>query len=219
MTLRAVGFDLDETLAVPARDREAILHEATSEVGAPALSRESYLEAHARHLTSESRAPIFADLLDGRDAAVDPERLARAYRERLTESLSLVDGAVDLLESLRADYRVGLLTNGPVVAQRDKIESLGLSDAFDATLVSGELAAGKPDERAFAALLDALGVDASEAAYVGDDPEADVAGASDAGLAAVQVIHDGGPPPSPLADARVERAELAAALPGVLQSL
>ena len=219
MTLRAVGFDLDETLAVPVRDRETLLREATSDVDAPDLTRSSYLDAHGRHLTRESRTPIFADLLDDHDAAVDPTRLAAAYRERIADSLALLDGTERLLDGLRRDYRVGLLTNGPVVAQRDKLDVLGLTDAFDASLVSGELTAGKPDERAFAALVDALDVDADEAVYVGDDPEADVRGASQAGLRAVQVVYDGGPEPSPLADAHVERSSLVATLPDLVQSL
>lgn len=219
MAPRAVGFDLDETLAVPVRDRSTILREATRDVDAPALTRSSYLDAHGRHLTRESRAPIFADLLDGHDTTADPERLAAAYRERIADSLALLDGTERLLDALRGDYRVGLLTNGPVVAQRDKIDVLGLADAFDVSLVSGELAAGKPDERAFAALVDALDVDAAEAVYVGDDPEADVRGASQASLHVVQVVYDGGPEPSPLADAHVARSSLVATLPDIVHSL
>jgi putative hydrolase of the HAD superfamily len=217
--LRAVGFDLDETLAVPSRDRATILREATRAVDAPALTREAYLDAHARHLTRESREPIFADLLADHDASVDPDRLAAVYRDRVSSSLELVDGTTDLLGSLRGEYRVGLLTNGPVVAQRDKIETLGLDGSFDAALVTGELPAGKPDGRAFASLLDALGVAPHETVYVGDDPEADVEGAAKAGLVTVQVRYEGGPEPSPLADAHVERSALASALPDMLQSL
>lgn len=219
MPIRAVGFDLDETLAVPERKRSSILRAATEAVDAPPLTREAYLDAHARHLTRESRTPIFADLLDGHEDDVDPDRLAAAYRDRIADSLALLDGTETLLDSLRADYRVGLLTNGPRVAQRDKLAVLGLTDAFDATLVSGELDAGKPDERAFAALVAALGVDPAETAYVGDDPEADIEGAANGGLRAVQVCYDGGPDPSPVADAHVDRANLVSSLPDVLQSL
>ena len=219
MPIRAVGFDLDETLAVPERKRSSILRSATEAVDAPALTREAYLDAHARHLTRESRTPIFADLLADHDADVDPDRLAAAYRERIADALVLLDGVEGLLDSLRGGYRVGLLTNGPRVAQRDKLAVLGLTGAFDAALVSGELDAGKPDARAFAALVEALGADPAETAYVGDDPEADVAGASNAGLRTVQVCYEGGPDPSPVADAHVDRADLVSALPAVLQSL
>jgi len=63
VTITAVGFDLDETLAVPTRERTAILADATADVDAPPLSREAYLDVHSRHLTSDSRTPIFEELL------------------------------------------------------------------------------------------------------------------------------------------------------------
>ena len=54
---------------------------------------------------------------------------------------------------------------------------------------SGKRAAvvGKPEERFFRAALEDMGLEASEVAMVGDDAEADVAGAKRAGLRAAQV--------------------------------
>ena len=68
MTIEAVGFDLDYTLAVPERDRARLLADAVESVGAAPITREAYLEAHRENLTGETRAPIFEDLLDGQDA-------------------------------------------------------------------------------------------------------------------------------------------------------
>nr|WP_284014697.1 hypothetical protein [Halobaculum sp. DT92] len=65
--IRAVGFDLDMTLAVPVRSRAALLDDALRAAGVPELvgtvDRQSYLDAHARHRTAESREPVFAELL------------------------------------------------------------------------------------------------------------------------------------------------------------
>jgi len=219
MTLRAVVFDLDYTLAVPDRDRETLLREAAAAAGAPSLSREAYLAAHRRNLTSETREPIFAELLADRDGEADPAEVAAAYRRSIAAALEPVPGAADLVRRLRDRYRVGLLTNGPVRAQRDKLATLGWEALFDAVVVTGDLAAGKPDERAFEAVLDRLGVAPDEAAYVGDEVEADVRGASEAGLAVVQVVWPEGPDPDPRADVHVDRAELTAELPGVLDGL
>ena len=216
MTLRAVVFDLDYTLAVPDRNRETLLREAAAAAGAPSLSREAYLAAHRRNLTSETREPIFAELLADRDGEADPAEVAAAYRRAIAAALEPVPGAADLVRRLRDRYRVGLLTNGPVRAQRDKLATLGWEALFDAAVVTGDLAAGKPDERAFEAVLDRLGVAPDEAAYVGDEVEADVRGASEAGLAVVQVVWPEGPDPDPRADGHVDRAELTAELPGVL---
>ncbi|MFC4447688.1 HAD family hydrolase [Halorussus aquaticus] len=218
MTISAVIFDFDETLAVPARSREAVLAESTEAVGAPDLSREAYLEAHAKHLDSESRTPIFAEMLP-EDSDVDPEELADAYRQKVAESLRPVEGVPGLLADLREEYALGLLTNGPSKAQWSKLDQFDWIDRFDATAITGDLAAGKPDVRAFEAVLDDLGVEPDEAVYVGDDPEADVEGARNAGLYAVQVLYEGSPDRHPDAHAYVERDSLAADLPGIVRDL
>jgi putative hydrolase of the HAD superfamily len=219
MALEAVVFDLDDTLAVTTVDRETLLVEALEAVGLPPLSREAYLAAHADNLTERSREAVFATLLDraGLDGA--PAALARAYRERVNDALEPVAGVEGLLGALRGRYRLGLLTNGSVRAQRSKLDALGWVDTFDAALVTGELPAGKPDPAAFAAVLEALDATPETTAFVGDDVEADVRGAADAGLHAVHVLAADGPEPDPAAAAHVERARLAERLPDVLERL
>jgi putative hydrolase of the HAD superfamily len=216
MSIRGVAFDLDYTLAVPDRDRETLLAEAVDQADAPPISRSEYIQAHRNHLTTESRAPIFAELLDDDTTDTDPDQLATAYREAVTTALVPIPDAEQLLRELRADYRVGLLTNGPVRAQRSKIEYLGWEPLFDTTLVTGELAAGKPDAAAFDALLTALGTAPEETVFVGDTPDEDISGADDAGIHTIQVLFDGGPQKDPRADAYIERDRLATDLAGRL---
>ena len=216
---RAVVFDLDYTLAVPTQDRTTILQRAAAEAGAPALTREAYLEAHRRNLTRETREPIFADLLEGRETDADPAAVADAYRETIAASLEALPGVETMLEDLRAEYRVGLLTNGPVRAQRDKIATLGWERAFDAALVTGELEAGKPDRRAFEAIAAELDVDPADAVYVGDEVQADVYGATNAGMDVVQVMLEDGPDPDPRATDHVDQSAIAAEFPSILDAL
>ena len=217
MTLTAVGFDLDETLAIPTRDRATILAEAVASVGAPQITREAYLEAHGRHLTSETRTPIFADLLAGRETDVDAKALADAYRREIADALVPLNGIKPFLQTLTTEYNVGLLTNGPQLAQRHKLQTLSLTQSFDVALVTGELSAGKPDPAAFKALTDALDVTAGETAYVGDDIDADIMGAANAGLIPIQVTYDGGPAPASEAAVHIPRKKLCSRLPTVLK--
>ncbi|SFS48774.1 HAD family hydrolase [Halostagnicola kamekurae] len=217
--VEAVVFDLDETLAVPDRDRETILEDVTAATGIPSISRESYLDAHRQNLTQTTRKPIFAELLADRETDADAEELAVAYRQTIADSLSPVAGVESLLADLRDRYSVGLLTNGPVRAQRDKLETLGWERAFDAALVTGELEAGKPDPRAFDAILSELAVDAENAVYVGDDVEADIAGATNAGMDAIQVLKPDGPAPDDRAAGHLAQDSIATELPDVLATL
>ena len=219
MSIRGVAFDLDYTLAVTTRDRDTILQAAVDRVGGPEISREEYLRAHRQHLTTESREPVFADILDGTTSDVDPESMATAYREGITDSLEPLDGIEAFIADLRSRYRVGLLTNGSVLAQRSKIDHLGWEGLFDTTLVTGELPAGKPDAAAFEALLDGLGTTAGETVYIGDTPLDDIEGATQSGLYAIQVLFDGGPDRDPRADAYIDRERLTRDLPGLLDGL
>ncbi|MXV62237.1 HAD-IA family hydrolase [Natronorubrum sp. JWXQ-INN-674] len=216
---QAVVFDLDYTLAVPTQDRTTILQDAAAAANAPPLSREEYLAAHRRNLTRESREPIFADLLEGRETEADPAAVANAYRETIAETLEPLPGVESMLEGLKREYRVGLLTNGPVRAQRDKLATLGWERTFDAALVTGELEAGKPDRRAFEAIVGELGVDPADAVYIGDEVEADIYGATNAGLDAIQVLLEDGPDPDPRAVAHVEQASVATAIPEVVEQI
>lgn len=216
---QAVVFDLDYTLAVPRRDRTTILEAATDAAGAPDLSRADYLEAHRRNLTGETREPIFAELLENRDTEAEPAELAEAYRDEIAADLRALPGVESMLTELGERYRIGLLTNGPVLAQRDKLRTLGWEEAFDAALVTGELKAGKPDVRAFEAIADELGVDPERAVYVGDEVEADVEGATDAGMTAIQILLEDGPDPDPRAAAHVRQETVATAVPAAVAEL
>lgn len=218
--MNAVGFDLDYTLAVPTRDRETIFREALEAVDGPPITREEYRRAHGTDVATETRAPIFATLLDRYDDTdTDPAELSTAYRERILDAIEPVPGARALVEELGRKYRVGLLTDGPYRAQYGKLEGLGWTDLFDAVVITGTLPAGKPDSRAFDALLEELDATPGETVYVGDYPEADVVGAKEAGLTAIQVVSADGPDPHPRADAVVEREHLGRELPEVIAAL
>lgn len=218
MTVSAVVFDFDHTLTFGGRSRQEILDESTAAVGAPDMTREDYLDAHSRHLDSDSRVPIFAELLP-EDSDVDPEALADAYREKVADSLEAVAGVSGMLADLKEEYALGMLTNGPAEAQQAKLDRFDWVDYFDAVVITGNIDAGKPDERAFRAVLDELGVEPAQAVYVGDDTEADVLGAKRAGMYAIQVVFEDGPDPHDEADAHVRREDIATELPRAIESL
>jgi putative hydrolase of the HAD superfamily len=203
MTLAAVVFDLDYTLAVPDRSRQTLLDDATTAAGVRDIDRQEYLAAHDADLASETRAPIFEALID----EGEPAAVTRAYRDAVEDALVPIDDAVDLLTALRRQYRVGLLTDGPVRAQQGKLDRLGWEEYFDAVVITGRLPAGKPDPRTFDAVVGELGVPAGATVFVGDHPDADIRGAKDAGMVAVQVLGEQYDR-TPEADAYVEREQL-----------
>lgn len=214
LVIRAVGFDLDDTLAVTSTDRKTLLREAAADAEIElSFGREEYRKAHDEYSGTASREPVFEALV-GDDASA----MARAYRDAVGTALEAVPSAADTVARLRGRYRVGVLTDGPDDTQRDKLHRLGWHDAFDAVVTTGTLDAPKPDGRTFRELCAALDADPSETVYVGDNPERDIAGAAAAGLVPVQVMYGGGPSAHPDAVAAIPRTELGS-LPGLIDSL
>jgi putative hydrolase of the HAD superfamily len=97
-----------------------------------------------------------------------------------------MDGAVEVLETLRRlGMALGLITNGTVRAQTQKLDSLGLRSYFQAVVISEAVGVQKPHAAIFQHALDGLGVRADHAWFVGDHPENDISGAYRAGLRTV----------------------------------
>lgn len=84
-------------------------------------------------------------------------------------------------------YKTGLITNGRHEIQSAKLKLLGLTESFDAVLISGDYSFRKPDERIFKAAAELLNVETSEMMYVGDHPKSDIEGSRNAGCVPVWV--------------------------------
>ncbi|GGN01016.1 hydrolase [Thermus composti] len=118
----------------------------------------------------------------------------------------------DFLEALREKgAHLVLLTNGVPDLQREKLAGAGLSEAFDLTLVSGEVGLGKPDPRLFRMALCPFGAGPEAAVMVGDNPQRDIRGALEAGLRAV-FVDRGFREPDPRYPAHLEVRDLREAL-------
>ncbi|MDK2981340.1 MAG: glucose-phosphatase [Chloroflexota bacterium] len=92
---------------------------------------------------------------------------------------------VEYIRSLKDKVKVGLLSNAWVNGRQKLVKLYGdFLDIFDVAVFSSEIGLRKPDERAFQAVLDKLGVAAEEAIFVDDFPH-NIAGAEQMGLHAV----------------------------------
>jgi len=101
----------------------------------------------------------------------------------------VIPGSVDGLRALTGTgVRVGVISNADgTVAQRLAEQEVlqvgpGLGVEVECVIDSGAVGVSKPDPRIFELALDAMGVDAADAWYVGDMPGIDVVGARSAGL-------------------------------------
>jgi putative hydrolase of the HAD superfamily len=88
---------------------------------------------------------------------------------------------IEMLDELKQQgYLLGIITNGRGQFQSRAIEGLGIREYFDAILISEVEQVRKPQLEIFARAMNRLGVSASDSVFVGDHPEADIAGAKGA---------------------------------------
>ncbi len=97
-----------------------------------------------------------------------------------------------VLDSLRkANFKVGLITNGRSALQRKKLSLLGLEDSFDEIIVSEEFGKRKPDISIFEEMAKRLSLPAESIFYVGDHPINDIDSATKAGYKTIWVKSNG----------------------------
>jgi len=122
----------------------------------------------------------------GYDVVPEDPRISSAIEAYFSAFLDFchpIPGTVAMLETIRASYRLGLLSNFTHAPAAIKlIDHLGLRDFFEVVLISGQIGYRKPHPMVFRKLMDSLGVDGSSLLYIGDDPEADIQGALNAGI-------------------------------------
>ena len=103
------------------------------------------------------------------------------------EGMYLDHDAIEVLESLRGSYKVGLVTNWEHAPRiHELLAELGIESLFDAVVVSDEHGAAKPDPAIFHEALIRTGVAPAEAVYVGD-MDVDVEGSMNAGMRPVLI--------------------------------
>lgn len=84
------------------------------------------------------------------------------------------------LKRLSARFRLFALSNGNADLQR-----CGVSEWFEGHVTAINAGAAKPDARIFTRLRELAAVEPSQIMHIGDDPHADVVGATQAGMQAV----------------------------------
>lgn len=184
--VNGVLFDLDNTLI----DRDlAFLNWATWFV-AEQLSIAD--EAAAKHeiewlvgldYQHGPHRPLFAAVA-GRfpDFVSDLQVLADAFPAQLREHIAPLDeqtvSLLDLLDSSGIPW--GIVTNGSPT-QLKKIERVGLTRA-QCVIVSAIFGARKPERAIFHAAANAIGVPPENILFIGDNIEADIIGAANAGM-------------------------------------
>lgn len=189
----AVLFDLDGTLCVHEQDGDALLQQTFERVGVDPFVDQTRLRAaiyDAPDANGETEFLTNAFALAAERAGAGPvpaADIAQTYMDRIDHTaVRFREGARDALDAVD-DRPVGLVTNGSRENQRQKLETLGIEDAFDAIVYAGDGLPAKPATEPFESILADLDVAAGATVNVGNSLGSDVVGANEAGVRSVWV--------------------------------
>ena len=115
----------------------------------------------------------------------ESQAAARCYRDAYDAAYRPVPGSIELLQRVKAERRIGIVTNHVVSEQVKKIATIGVEPFVDELVVSEEVGVAKPDARVFEAALSRLGGTPDEAVMIGDSWSSDIVGATGLGIRAI----------------------------------
>jgi putative hydrolase of the HAD superfamily len=192
--IRAVGFDLDNTLYDQTQHVFPFFSAAAAHLGEevglqPAMIEKTFREAW--HALGPSHPKLIDNVL-AQYGILDPQRvrmLVQMYRDCISP-LELYDGVQPLLERLCRRFPLFLITDGNEIMQRRKIERLGIGPLFRVIVFSVEQGPGlsKPHPAPFLNALRQLKYAPGECLFAGDNPRCDIAGAARVGMKTVRVL-------------------------------
>lgn len=110
------------------------------------------------------------------------EILSEDYITYLSNYNALFDGAIDVLIYLQAKYQMHIITNGFEEVQFKKLKNSNLLPFFNQIITSEKVGAKKPNPKIFSYALDIANAKAKESIMIGDNFEADILGAKNAGM-------------------------------------
>jgi phosphoglycolate phosphatase len=137
----------------------------------PGSRRFTSAQVYVRDTMGQSKADVFAALLEPEEALAATDEFARAYERIVAEGrVEPMNGALELLDILRAHEVKVCLTTGFAPSTRDAlIAALEWGSHIDLALSPADCGRGRPEPDMIFGAMDRLGVpDAGSVAVVGD---------------------------------------------------
>jgi len=214
-TIRAVVFDLDDTLYPEVEYVRSGYRVVAAALAGEKLDQNQIYDLLWREFESGDRRRVFNAVLRHIGKEDSPEEIARLieiYRQHQPE-LTLDRDVREILKTLKSQFKLGLVTDGFLPAQKLKVQALDLASHFDAICYTEELGREywKPATKAFEMMSCTLQCDPQHCVYVADNPAKDFIAPNQLGWQSIQLqcdwqIHkDKTAPPGGRAQATIRR--------------
>lgn len=195
--IKAIVFDLDDTLI---SEREYI--RSGFKVISQKIAKEYELGTQEVYrlitdLFNENTKNVFNRLLDKLNIKYNDEyikELIHEYRSHIPQ-ISLYEDAKDILEYLYStDLKIGIITDGYAITQRNKLNVLDIEKNFDCIVVTDELGKDfwKPHQKPYEIMKEKLGVEYKNMVYVGDNISKDFVTANKLGMNTIFINREDG---------------------------
>ena len=118
--------------------------------------------------------------------------LGERFVEERKKSPFVYEDTYQVLDELKGQYKLVLLTNGSPSLQNLKLEiTPEIPPYFDHIIISGDFGKGKPDASLFEHMMNKAGITAEEGIMVGDNLNTDILGSSRIGMKNVWINREG----------------------------
>ena len=112
-------------------------------------------------------------------------QLAIDYIEHLSDFNHLIPDALTVLELLKSNYKMHIITNGFKEVQKRKLQKSDLIQYFETVTISEDVGVKKPHKLIFNHALTAANANVESSIMIGDNFNADIIGALGVGMKAI----------------------------------
>ncbi len=193
--LKCVAFDMDDTLYDELDYYQSGLAAVASVIaGDYQFAEETVFDALWDIFIQGNHKTAFNETLDRFVISYGPDYIGRLVNVLRchTPRIHLPADSKAVLEALKSNYRLALITDGFLPAQQLKVQALGIEQDFDVVIFTEALGRQfwKPSTVAFEMMLDKMALRPQECVYVGDNLEKDFIAPNKLGFKTVQLIRE-----------------------------
>ncbi|MEM6803365.1 MAG: YjjG family noncanonical pyrimidine nucleotidase [Bacteroidota bacterium] len=122
---------------------------------------------------------------------LDPHTFNKEFLQHLILNSLAYEGVQDLLDRLKEEYVLGLVTNGLKEVQRPRLDRLNMTHYFESIIVSDEIGVAKPQEEFFTYAYNSLpkNFEKDEIMIIGDSLNSDILGGNNFGIQTCWISH------------------------------
>ena len=142
----------------------------------------------------EQRNRRMIDLFNCYNMELDktPHKVYDIYLKSFEDNWSIFDDVYDVIEKLYSmGYKLGVISNGDLSQQTDKLKRTGIYKFFDIITTSSEYDYSKPDPKLYESIIERFHLNKDEIVMIGDQIEKDVIPCLSIGMDAIWLNRKG----------------------------